>query len=111
MRGGHDYARTINPTRTALEDCLASLEEADHGVAFSSGMSAISAIMELVPAGARTVAINDVYGGTYRLFSKILEPQGLSLRVRRPRDRRDRAEGARPARRRRVDRDARRTPC
>jgi cystathionine gamma-synthase len=75
-RGGHDYSRTINPTRTALEACLASLEEADHGVAFSSGMGAISAIMELIPAGARTVAINDVYGGTYRLFSKILEPKG-----------------------------------
>jgi len=76
MRGGHDYARTINPSRTALEACLASLEEADHGIAFSSGMGAISAIMELVPAGGRTVAINDVYGGTYRLFSKVLEPKG-----------------------------------
>ncbi len=76
MRGGHDYARTINPTRTALEACLASLEEADHGVAFSSGMGAIAAVMELIPAGGRTVAINDVYGGTYRLFSKILEPKG-----------------------------------
>jgi cystathionine gamma-synthase len=76
MRGGHDYARTVNPTRTALEACLASLEEADHGIAFASGMGAISAIMELVPAGGRTVAINDVYGGTYRLFSKVLEPKG-----------------------------------
>ena len=76
MRGGHDYARTINPTRTALEECLASLEEAAHGVAFSSGMGAISAIMELIPPGGRTVAINDVYGGTYRLFSKVLEPKG-----------------------------------
>jgi cystathionine gamma-synthase len=76
MRGGHDYARTVNPTRTALEACLASLEEADHGIAFASGMGAISAIMELIPAGGRTVAINDVYGGTYRLFSKVLEPKG-----------------------------------
>lgn len=76
MRAGHDYARTVNPTRTALEACLAALEDADHGIAFSSGMGAISAIMELVPAGARTVAINDVYGGTYRLFSKILDPKG-----------------------------------
>jgi cystathionine gamma-synthase len=76
LRGGHDYSRTINPTRTALEACLASLEEAEHGIAFSSGMGAISAIMELIPAGARTVAINDVYGGTYRLFSKILEHKG-----------------------------------
>ena len=76
MRGGHDYARTINPTRTALEACLASLEEAEHGIAFASGMGAISAIMELIPPGGRTVAINDVYGGTYRLFSKLLEPKG-----------------------------------
>ncbi|MFQ5426857.1 MAG: aminotransferase class I/II-fold pyridoxal phosphate-dependent enzyme, partial [Gaiellales bacterium] len=76
LRGGHDYARTINPTRTALEVCLASLEEGSHGVAFASGMAAISAVLELVRPGGRTVAINDVYGGTYRLFSKIVEPKG-----------------------------------
>jgi cystathionine gamma-synthase len=76
MRGGHDYARSINPTRTALETCLASLEEADHGVAFSSGMGAIAATMELVAPGQRVVAVDDLYGGTYRLFSKLLEPKG-----------------------------------
>jgi cystathionine gamma-synthase len=76
MRGGHDYARTINPTRTALQECLASLEDGAHGVAFSSGMSAISAILGSFGPGTRTLAMNDVYGGTYRLFSKILEPQG-----------------------------------
>jgi cystathionine gamma-synthase len=76
MRGGHDYARTINPTRTALEQCLAALEGGAHGVCFSSGMAATTAIMELFSPGSRTVAINDVYGGTYRLFSKLYEPKG-----------------------------------
>jgi cystathionine gamma-synthase len=76
MRGGHDYARTINPTRTALEQCLASLEGAAHGVCFASGMGATTAVMELFSPGSRTVAINDVYGGTYRLFSKLYEPKG-----------------------------------
>src|SRR5438067_2328644 len=51
MRGGHDYARTINPTRTALEGCLASLEGAAHGLAFSSGMGAIAAVLELLAPG------------------------------------------------------------
>jgi cystathionine gamma-synthase len=76
MRGGHDYARTINPTRTALEECLASLEQAEHGLAFASGMSAIAAVLELVSPGQLTMAVNDVYGGTYRLFSKVLAPKG-----------------------------------
>jgi cystathionine gamma-synthase len=76
MRGGHDYARTINPTRTALETCLASLEGGKHGICFSSGMGATTAIMELFAPGTRTVAINDVYGGTYRLFSKLYAPKG-----------------------------------
>jgi cystathionine gamma-synthase len=76
MRGGHDYARTINPTRTALETCLASLEGGRHGICFSSGMGATTAVMELFGPGTRTVAINDVYGGTYRLFSKLYAPKG-----------------------------------
>jgi cystathionine gamma-synthase len=76
MRGGHDYARTINPTRTALEECLAALECGAHGICFSSGMGATTAIMELFEPGSRTVAINDVYGGTYRLFNRVYEPKG-----------------------------------
>ena len=79
MRGGHDYARTINPTRTALQECLASLEGGRHGVAFSSGMAAISAIMSSFAPGTRTLAMNDVYGGTYRLFSKVLTAQGYGF--------------------------------
>src|SRR5712691_4919179 len=76
MRGGHDYARTINPTRTALEACLASLEDARHGLAFSSGMGAIGAVLELLAPGDRIVTVNDVYGGTYRIFSRVYEPKG-----------------------------------
>src|SRR5919109_5201921 len=66
----YDYSRTANPTRDALQDCLASLESARHGVAFGSGMAASTTVMHLLDAGARVVSVNDVYGGTYRLFSK-----------------------------------------
>jgi cystathionine gamma-synthase len=76
MRGGHDYARTINPTRTALQECLASLEGGRHGIAFASGMAATSAVLGTFKPGSRVLAMNDVYGGTYRLFSKVLEGQG-----------------------------------
>jgi cystathionine beta-lyase/cystathionine gamma-synthase len=73
---GYDYSRTANPTRTALEACLASLEGAAHGLAFSSGMGAITTVMHLVSPGERVVSVNDVYGGTYRLFTKVYEPKG-----------------------------------
>jgi cystathionine gamma-synthase len=78
-RSGHDYARTTNPTRTALQICLAALEGGAHGVAFSSGMAAISAVLGTFVPGTRTLAMNDAYGGTYRLFSKVLEPQGYTF--------------------------------
>jgi cystathionine beta-lyase/cystathionine gamma-synthase len=73
---GYDYSRTANPTRRALELCLASLESAGYGLAFSSGMGATTTIMHLVSPGERVVAVNDVYGGTYRLFSKVYAPKG-----------------------------------
>jgi cystathionine beta-lyase/cystathionine gamma-synthase len=73
---GYDYARVGNPTRTALEDCLASLENAAHGHAFSSGIGATTTIMHLVDPGDRVVCVNDVYGGTYRMFSQVYEPKG-----------------------------------
>ena len=76
---GYDYSRAGNPTRTALETCLASLESADHGLAFSSGLGATTTIMHLVSPGERVVCVNDVYGGTYRLFSKVLEPKGYEF--------------------------------
>ncbi len=76
---GFDYSRTANPTRLALEKCLASLEEAAFGLAFSSGMAAIDAVMKLLTAGDHVVVSDDVYGGTYRLFEKVLARFGLSF--------------------------------
>src|SRR6476660_5890961 len=76
---GYDYARSANPTRTALEECLASLENAAHGHAFSSGIGATTTIMHLVDPGDRVVCVNDVYGGTYRMFSQVYEPKGYGF--------------------------------
>src|SRR5205807_6384674 len=73
---GYDYARVANPTRTALQECLASLENAEHGVAFSSGLGATTTLMHLVDPGQRVVLIADVYGGVYRMTSQIYEPKG-----------------------------------
>ena len=73
---GYDYARVGNPTRTALEECLAALENADHGLAFSSGLGAATTIMHLVDPGDRVVCVNDVYGGMYRMFAQVYEPKG-----------------------------------
>jgi cystathionine gamma-synthase len=76
---GYDYSRAGNPTRTALEECLASLESADHGLAFSSGLGAVTTLMHLVGPGDRVVCVNDVYGGVYRMFSEIYEPKGYGF--------------------------------
>jgi cystathionine beta-lyase/cystathionine gamma-synthase len=76
---GYDYSRTANPTRRALELCLASLESAEHGFGFSSGMGATTTVMHLVSPGDRIVAVDDVYGGTYRLFSKVYQPKGYEF--------------------------------
>ena len=73
---GYDYSRAANPTRTALQLCLASLEGAEHGVAFASGLAATTTLMHLVNPGDRIVAVNDVYGGVYRMFSQVYEPKG-----------------------------------
>jgi cystathionine beta-lyase/cystathionine gamma-synthase len=76
---GYDYSRAANPTRTALELCLASLETAEHGLAFASGMGAVTTVMHLVNPGDRVVAVNDVYGGVYRLFSQVYTPKGYDF--------------------------------
>jgi cystathionine gamma-synthase len=76
---GYDYARVANPTRTALQLCLASLESAEHGLAFSSGLGAVTTIMHLLSPGDRVVAVNDVYGGVYRMFSQVYEPKGYEF--------------------------------
>jgi len=73
---GYDYSRSGNPTRTALETCLASLESAEYGLAYSSGLGATTTIMHLVNPGDRVVSVNDVYGGVYRMFTQVYEPKG-----------------------------------
>jgi cystathionine gamma-synthase len=76
---GYEYARVANPTRTALQLCLASLESAEHGLAFASGLGAVTSIMHLLSPGDRVVAVNDVYGGVYRMFSQVYEPKGYQF--------------------------------
>jgi cystathionine gamma-synthase len=81
-RGGHDYARTVNPTRTALERCLAALEGGEHGFAFASGMAACDTVLRaLCAAGDHVVIPDDAYGGTFRLVDKVLAPWGLDHTV------------------------------
>lgn len=76
---GHEYARVTNPTRTALEGNLAGLENAKHGIAFSSGVAGIDAIMKGLRPGDHVVASDDLYGGTFRLFTQVFEPFGLKF--------------------------------
>jgi cystathionine gamma-synthase len=76
---GYDYSRGANPTRTALQECLASLEGADHGVAFSSGLGATTTLLHLLNPGDRGVLIADVYGGVYRMTSQVYEPKGYEF--------------------------------
>lgn len=75
---GYEYARTSNPSRTALETCLASLEDGQYGLAFASGMAAITATAYLLNPGDHVVLPDDVYGGTYRLFVRVLERYGIA---------------------------------
>ncbi|MDP9820616.1 cystathionine gamma-synthase [Nocardioides massiliensis] len=78
MRGGYEYSRTANPTRTALEECLAALEEGERGFAFASGLAAEDTLLRAVcRPGDHVVIPGDAYGGTYRLFAKVAEPWGL----------------------------------
>ncbi len=74
---GYEYSRTGNPTRAALEEALAALEEAKYGLAFASGVAAIDAIVNLLKAGDHIVAGDDVYGGTFRLFDKVYKKWGI----------------------------------
>ena len=76
---GFEYSRTGNPTRNALEECLASLEDAKHCLAFSSGLGAETTLMLLLNPGDRVVYMEDVYGGTFRLFDKVLKRYGLEF--------------------------------
>jgi cystathionine beta-lyase/cystathionine gamma-synthase len=76
---GYDYARVANPTRTALQVCLASLENAEFGAAYASGIAATTTLMHLVHPSEKVVCVNDVYGGVYRLFTQVYEPKGYSF--------------------------------
>jgi len=78
LRGGYEYSRSANPTRTALEECLAAIEGGSRGLAFASGLAAEDAVLRaLCRPGDHVVIPNDAYGGTYRLFSRVHEPWGL----------------------------------
>lgn len=74
---GYEYSRTDNPTRTALQACLAVLENGAHGLAYASGMAAIDNVFRLVAAGEHVLAGNDVYGGTFRLLDKVWKDYGI----------------------------------
>lgn len=76
---GYDYARVGNPTRTALERMIAGLEGADEAACFSSGVAAMDALMKMLRPGDHVVTTNDLYGGSYRLFTKVFEPYGINF--------------------------------
>ena len=76
---GYEYARSQNPTRKALEDALAIIENGQYGLAFSSGVAATDAVIKLLSPGDEVIAANDMYGGTYRLFTKIFEKFGIKF--------------------------------
>src|SRR5260370_29360191 len=77
--GKYVYSRTANPTRTALEECLASLEEGRHGLEFSRGLGAATTILLSLQKGDHVIAGDDIYGGTYRLFDQVLRKYGLQF--------------------------------
>ncbi len=76
---GYEYSRTANPTRTALENSLASIENGQFGLAFGSGLAAMDAVIKLLNPGDEVVSTNDLYGGSYRLFTKIFEKYGIKF--------------------------------
>ena len=76
---GYEYSRTHNPTRTALQNSFASLENAKYGIAFASGLAAIDSILKLLSPGDEVISTSDLYGGTYRLFVKVFEKYGIKF--------------------------------
>ncbi|MDD3420430.1 MAG: cystathionine gamma-synthase [Candidatus Gastranaerophilales bacterium] len=76
---GYDYSRSENPTRTALETALASLENGNHGLAFASGLAAATAVLSILKPGDQIIATDDLYGGTYRLFEHVFSPLGINV--------------------------------
>jgi len=76
---GYEYSRGTNPTRKALEDCLAALENGNHGLAFSSGMAATETVLKLLKPGDEVITGDDLYGGSYRIFTKVYERYGIKF--------------------------------
>ena len=76
---GYEYSRTHNPTRTQLQDNIAALEQGNHGLCFSSGMAAIDAVIKLLQPGDEVVSTNNLYGGSYRIFTKIFQNFGIKF--------------------------------
>src|SRR5881227_2776029 len=77
---GYEYSRSGNPTRTALETCLAALEGGERGLAFASGLAATTAVLAVLKPGDEVAAAADLYGGTYRLLERVFAPWGLVAR-------------------------------
>ncbi|MCC7118098.1 MAG: cystathionine gamma-synthase [Anaerolineales bacterium] len=96
-RQGYEYSRTLNPTRKALQDCLAELEGGNWGLAFASGMAATDTVLRMLKSGDHVVAGNDVYGGTFRLFDKVLRRFGLDFTFADTTDPENLAEALTPA--------------
>ena len=76
---GFEYSRTGNPTRLALEKNISALENGKHGLSYSSGLDAIDSVIKLLKAGDEVISTNDLYGGTYRLFTKVFENYGIKF--------------------------------
>ena len=76
---GFEYSRTHNPTRTQLQNAVAALDNGRHGLAFATGMAAIDCVMKLLKPGDEVISTNDLYGGSYRLFTKVYEPFGIKF--------------------------------
>jgi cystathionine gamma-lyase len=93
---GYEYSRTDNPTRTALQECLASLESAKYGLAFASGLAATSGLLSVLRPGDHVLACDDLYGGTYRLFERVLRPMGIDFEYASARDTSAYAQKIRP---------------
>ena len=76
---GFEYSRTHNPTRSQLQNAVAALDNGKHGLAFATGMAAIDCVMKLLKPGDEVISTNDLYGGSYRLFTKVYEPYGIKF--------------------------------
>src|SRR5690554_5791296 len=77
---GYEYSRTLNPTRHALEKALAALENGKFGACFASGVAAIDAVMKILKPGDEVIATNDLYGGSYRIFTSVFQPFGIKFK-------------------------------